>query len=60
MSRVLFASRTIQKLKRVRLDHNLLENLQVQEGDTVDLYLDTEEKAILIKKSNNKGSKISR
>ncbi len=55
VSRVSFGSRIVQKLKRVSLDHNLLDNLHVREGDTVDLYFDTEEKAIVIKKSNNKG-----
>ena len=55
--RVSFGSRIIQRLKRISLDYNLLDNLQVREGDTVDLYFDTEEKAIVIKKSNNKGCK---
>jgi len=59
MPRVSFGSRMVQKLKRVSLNHNLLENLQVKEGDIVDLYFDTEEKAILIKKSNTKGSETS-
>ena len=54
VSRVSFGNRIIQKLKRISLDHNLLDNLQVREGDIVDLYFDTEEKAILIKKSKNK------
>lgn len=55
--RVSFGSRIIQRLKRISLDYNLLDNLQVREGDTVDLYFDTEEKTIVIKKSNNKGCK---
>jgi len=53
VSRVSFGSRIVQKLKRISLDHNLLDNLQVREGDVVDLYFDTEEKAIVIKKSSN-------
>ena len=60
MHRVSFGSRMVQKLKRVSLNHNLLENLQVKEGDTVDLYFDTEEKAIVIKKSNDKSAEASR
>lgn len=56
MARVLFGTKSIQKLKRVSLNHSLLENLDVREGDAVDLYFDTEEKAIIIKKSR-KGSK---
>lgn len=59
MSRVSFGSRIIQKLKRISLDHNLLDNLQVQEGEAIDLYFDTEEKAIVIKKSENTGGKSS-
>ncbi len=56
MPRVSFGSRIVQKLKRISLNHNLLDNLQVREGDSVDLYFDPEEKAIVIKKSNNRGS----
>lgn len=60
MPRVSFGSRIVQKLKRVSLNHNLLENLQVKEGDTIDLYFDTEEKAIVIKKSNGKSAKTDK
>lgn len=60
MPRVSFGSRIVQKLKRISLDHNLLDNLQVREGDSVDLYFDPEEKAIVIKKSDNKGHDTSR
>lgn len=59
MARVLFGTKSIQKLKRVSLNHILLENLDVREGDAVDLYFDTEEKAIIIKRSR-KGSKSIR
>ena len=54
MPRVSFGRRIVQKLKRISLDHNLLDNLQVREGDSVDLYFDPEDKAIVIKKSNNR------
>jgi DNA-binding IclR family transcriptional regulator len=60
MPRVSFGSRVVQKLKRVSLNHNLLENLQVKEGDTIDLYFDTEEEAIVIKKSNVNNAKTDR
>jgi len=60
MPRVSFGSRVVQKLKRVSLNHNLLENIQVKEGDTIDLYFDTEEKAIVIKKSNAKSAKTDK
>jgi len=60
MPRVSFGSRVVQKLKRVSLNHNLLENLQVKEGDTIDLYFDTEEEAIVIKKSNVKSAKTDK
>ena len=60
MPRVSFGSRVVQRLKRVSLNHNLLENLQVKEGDTIDLYFDTEEEAIVIKKSNAKSAKTDK
>jgi hypothetical protein len=60
MPRVSFGSRIVQKLIRVSLNHNLLENLHVKEGDTIDLYFDTEEKAIVIKKSNVKSAKTDK
>jgi hypothetical protein len=60
MPRVSFGSRVVQKLKRVSLNHNLLENLQVKEGDIIDLYFDTEEEAIVIKKSNVKSAKTDK
>lgn len=56
MARVSFGTKYIQKLKRVSLNHNLLDNLDVREGDAVDLYFDTKEKAIMIKKSRNRGA----
>jgi hypothetical protein len=56
MPRVSFGSRIVQKLKRISLNHHLLDNLQVREGDSVDLYFDPEEKAIVIKKSNDRRS----
>ena len=60
MARVSFGTKSIQKLKRISLDHNLLGNLDVHEGDAVDLYFDTEEKAIVIKKSQNRGASEKR
>jgi len=60
MPRVSFGNRVVQKLKRVSLNHNLLENLQVKEGDTIDLYFDTDEKAIVIKKSNVNSAKTDK
>jgi DNA-binding IclR family transcriptional regulator len=60
MPRVSFGNRVVQKLKRVSLNHNLLENLQVKEGDTIDLYFDTEEEAIVIKKSNVNNAKTDK
>ena len=60
MPSVSFGKRIVQKLKRISLDHNLLDNLQVREGDSVDLFFDPEDKAIVIKKSNNKGQDTSK
>jgi ribosomal 50S subunit-recycling heat shock protein len=60
MPRVSFGSRVVQKLKRVSLNHNLLANLQVKEGDTIDLYFDTDEQTIVIKKSNVNSAKTDK
>lgn len=45
-----FGVRSIQRGRRIALDDELLQNLGIQEGDQVELFLDTEEEAIIIKK----------
>ena len=53
MKLVSFGDAIIQKLRRVTLDDSLLRNLGINEGDAVELFLDTEEEAIIIKKSRS-------
>lgn len=40
----------IQKLNRVALNPQLLENLKLKEGDSVKIYLDTEKEEIIIRR----------
>jgi hypothetical protein len=47
---VSFGTSTIQKLRRVALDPNLLTTLELQEGDTVRIDLDVASATILIRK----------
>jgi hypothetical protein len=47
---VSFGTSTIQKLRRISLDSNLLTTLDLQEGDTVKIDLDVATATILIRK----------
>ena len=47
---VSFRTSTIQKLRRIALDSNLLTTLELQEGDTVKIDLDVASATILIRK----------
>jgi hypothetical protein len=51
IKKVSFGTSTIQKLRRVALDPNLLETLELQEGDTVRVVLDVDSATILIRKA---------
>ena len=57
MKKVSFGKTSIQKGRRIILDDSLLQNLNIQEGDPVELFLDIKEEAILIKKSQNSSFK---
>ena len=48
---VSFGTTTIQKLRRVALDENLLETLHLKEGDTVRIELDVDSSVIVIRKA---------
>jgi hypothetical protein len=48
---VSFGTSTIQKLRRIALDPNLLNTLELTEGDTVRIDLDVANAAILIRKT---------
>ena len=54
MKRVKFGSLKIQKLNRIALPSALLENLDLDVGQVVDLYLDLEKKEIVVRKSEKK------
>lgn len=41
----------IQRGRRLVLPNSLLQNIGAQEGDHIELFFDTEEKAIVVKKS---------
>jgi hypothetical protein len=50
LRRVSFGTSTIQKLRRIALDSNLLATLNLKEGDTVKIDLDVATATILIRK----------
>ena len=58
MKKVSFGITSVQKGRRIILDDSLLQNLDIKEGDPVELFLDVKEEAILIKKSQNSSSKV--
>lgn len=49
--KVLFDTKTVQKLGRVVLSDTLLRNAGLQEGDSVDIYFDVASKHIIIQKT---------
>ena len=58
MKLVSFGVTSIQKARRITLGDNLLHNLGIKEGDSVELFLDTEEEAIVIRKAQNLPSEV--
>lgn len=48
LRKVSYGTTTIQKLRRVTLDQNLLETLGLSIGDSVRIELDTEHEAVII------------
>ncbi|NOU41422.1 MAG: hypothetical protein HOO85_09165 [Methylotenera sp.] len=46
--KVLFGTLKIQKGRRIAVDQNVLENLGLDVGDSVKLYIDTEQMCLLI------------
>jgi len=53
MKLVSFGVTSVQKGRRISLDDSLLQNLSIKVGDQVEIFLDTEEEAIVVKKSQN-------
>ncbi len=53
--KVLFRKGKIQGLNRVALPIELLANLNLKEGDAIDLYLDVDNESIILKKGVKNG-----
>jgi bifunctional DNA-binding transcriptional regulator/antitoxin component of YhaV-PrlF toxin-antitoxin module len=53
MSRILFDTKLVQKHGRVVITRVLLDNLNLREGDEVDLFFDSKDKAVVITKAQN-------
>ena len=58
MKKVSFGITSVQKGRRIILDDSLLQNLDIKEGDPVEIFLDIREEAILIRKSQNSLSRV--
>lgn len=58
MKFVSFGVTSVQKGRRVSLDDSLLQNLGIKVGDQVEIFLDTEEEAIVVKKVRNQHSEV--
>ena len=58
MKLVSFGVTSVQKGRRISLDDSLLKNLSIKVGDQVEIFLDTEEEAIVVKKSQNSPSEV--
>lgn len=51
--KVLFGTKTVQKMGRVMLGDTLLRNAGLQEGDEVEIYFDAVHKHIVIQKASD-------
>lgn len=51
--KVLFDTKTVQKLGRIVLSDTLLRNAGLQEGDAVDIYFDVANKHIIIQRAES-------
>jgi len=57
MKLISFGTTPVQKGKRVKLNDNLLDNLNIIEGDVVEVILDTSKQEIILRKSQLSGKK---
>lgn len=57
--KVLFDTKTVQKLGRIVLSDTLLRNAGLQEGDFVDIYFDVASKHIIIQKADRSSNSLS-
>ena len=48
--KVSFGTSVIQKGRRIALDPNLLKNLELGEGDRVQIFLDTDTNSVVVEK----------
>ena len=51
MKYVSFGFTTVQKGRRIIIHDSLLQNLGIKEGDSLELFLNTKEKSIVVRKS---------
>ncbi len=51
--KVLFGTKTVQKMGRVVLGETLLKNAGLQEGDEVEIYFDAVHKCIVIQRAGD-------
>lgn len=58
LEEVSFGTATIQKLRRITLDQNLLRTLQLEEGDCVDVVLLTNTGEICLRKHQQESKKM--
>ena len=58
MKKVSFGITSVQKGRRIILDDSLLQNLDIKEGDPVELFLDVKEEAIIVRKPHNSLPKV--
>ena len=58
MKKVSFGITSVQKGRRIILDDSLLQNLDIKEGDPVELFLDVKEEAIIVKKPHDSLPKL--
>jgi bifunctional DNA-binding transcriptional regulator/antitoxin component of YhaV-PrlF toxin-antitoxin module len=54
MAKVFFGRAKVQKLRRIAIDANALENLGISEGDEVCVYLDTDKAELVVCKHDPK------
>jgi bifunctional DNA-binding transcriptional regulator/antitoxin component of YhaV-PrlF toxin-antitoxin module len=59
LSEVSFGNVTIQRLRRITLDANLLRTLGMNEGDSVEVVLLVDSSEIVLRKSKNEQTKKS-
>jgi len=57
MGKVLFDTTSLQKSRRILLPAPLLQNLNLKQGDPLDVFLDTDAQEIVVKKAKDRSKK---